>query len=338
MKYTRLFTVFVFAILWGIFQISAAPGVTAVSGIPGPEDLVLDIHHGPPRLLISSTDRRGGIVPGQIYIVDVATGEVKPIRRLGEPFGFAFFPHGIDLVEDNDGTFYLYVINHWRAAKTERHGVARYRVARDALFFEGLWEDPLLVSPNDLAALPNGSIYVTNDSSQKGGMLELILGLRQSNVVYFDGVGWREVAGKIAMANGIAIISDKVYVAATRENRVLEYHRAEDGSLSSRRVLAKVKGPDNFSILQGNLIVAAHEKSIALSRHLSSSSSPPPSPTAIYLIDVETGQKKSIFRDSGVYISAGSVGVVYQRNLYIGQIMDPFIVSAMLDREDILFE
>ena len=44
-----------------------------------------------------------------------------------------------------------------------------------------------------------------------------------------------------------------------------------------------------------------------------------------------TGVKTEIFRDNGTAISAGSVGIVYRGKLYVGQIMEPFVLEILLD-------
>ena len=49
------------------------------------------------------------------------------------------------------------------------------------------------------------------------------------------------------------------------------------------------------------------------------------------MIDLETEEAGLIFKDNGEVISAGSVGIITGGELYIGQIMDPFIISLPLD-------
>ncbi|MBN1686702.1 MAG: SMP-30/gluconolactonase/LRE family protein [Spirochaetales bacterium] len=309
----------------------AETGITVLNGIPGPEDIVIDNYHDFPRLLVSSTDRRYGAVAGEIYEVVIDTGLIRPLKRTGEPEGLVFNPHGLDIVEEEKGRILLYVITHWENNEGEKHAVVRYRVFPDRLFFERLYSDDLLASPNDLAALPDGTIYVSNDSSAGGGMFEMALGLKRSSVVYFNGEAWSVAAGKIAMANGIEAFPGVVYVSATRENRVYAFDRRTSGELTEKRVLARIKGPDNISVWGEYLIVAGHAKTIALARHLSASGNPPPSPTAIHSINRRTGETRLEFSDAGNIISAGSVGVVFDGHLYVGQIMDPFVVSLRLE-------
>ena len=324
-------TLLVIAVFLTVACATAAASDTVVyDGMLGPEDMVLDLYHGEPRLLVSSSDRSLGAAPGEIYALSTVTGDVAALPRKGEPEGLAFNPHGLDLVGNPADGVSLYVITHWIENDIEHHAVLRYSVTDDHLHFERLYESDLLVSPNDLSALPDGTMYVSNDSSGAGGMLELILSLKRSTVVYYDGTEWTVAAERIAMANGIVALPDRVYVAATRENRIYEYRRDAGGLLTGKRVLARVKGPDNMSVSGASLIVASHAKSIALARHLSAEGSRPLSPTNIYRIDPTTGSRTSLFSDTGKAISAASVGVE-QGRLYIGQIMEPFVLSVPLD-------
>jgi arylesterase / paraoxonase len=309
----------------------AVPGVTHYRNIPGPEDMVIDTSLGSPRLLVSSSDRRHGVIPGEIYEVSIESETVRSLERRGEPEDLVFNPHGLDLVREDDGRYLLYVITHWEEEAGKKHAVIRYRVLLDSLEFDRIYKDDLLVSPNDLSALPGGAIYVSNDSSGKGKILETALALKRSTVVYFDGDSWSVVADRLAMANGIAAFPGEVYVAATREHKVYAFTRDASGALNDKRVLAKIKGPDNVTVYRNRLIVAGHRKSIALSRHLSASQDPPPSPTAVFSVGLDTGEVQLLFDDNGEVISAGSVGIINGGTLYIGQIMDPFVIAHPLD-------
>ena len=321
----------ILALLFLSADLWSTPEITSYRDIPGPEDMVLDPSQGSPRLLVSSSDRRYGEIPGEIYEISTDSGSVRPMARRGEPGGFIFDPHGLDLSLENNGEYLLYVITHWEEGEEEKHAVLRYRVLADVLEFDRIYKDDLLVSPNDLSALPGGLIYVSNDSSGGGKILETILGLKHSTVVYYDGASWSVSAERIAMANGIVAHPDVVYVSATRENKVYAFSRNGAGDLSDKRVLAKIKGPDNITAYGDTLIVAGHTKSIALSRHLSASKDPPSSPTSIFIIDPKNGEVGLLFENKGDLISAGSVGVITGGELYVGQIMDPFVISLPLD-------
>jgi arylesterase/paraoxonase len=148
--------------------------------------------------------------------------------------------------------------------------------------------------------------------------------------VYYDGNGnWMRAATKIAMANGMAVDGDTVYVAATRDNSVFSYNVAADGSLTNKRRLAKVKGADNFHLHNNVLYIASHEKMFKLMAHFSKPEKH--SPSLLYRIDLSNNEKERVFYNQGSLISAVSVGIPYGDSLYLGQIFDPFVLKVTLD-------
>ncbi len=296
-----------------------------IDGMPGPEDMALDIWHTPPRLLVSSDDRRHNQKQGQIFTVDVETNSVTRLKREGEPEGLSFHPHGLDIIQNPDGRVILYVINRQKESTGAGHAVIIYEVFPDRLVFQKILSDSLLSSPNDLAVRTDGSIYVTNDKSERGGMGEIIFRLKRSTVVHFDGQGqWRVAADGLAMANGIALNGERVYVAATRENAIYSFISRGDGQLTAKELFAEVKGPDNFSITGSYLLVGSHTKPMALISHLKDPENKAPS--LIYSIHLRSGEIKPIFYNDGRIISAASVGVQYRDTLYIGQIFNSYIL------------
>jgi hypothetical protein len=299
--------------------------LTPHHGMPGPEDLVLD---GPDRLLVSSQDRRTEPPPpGAVYALDMPSGEVAELPRMGEPEGMPFHPHGMDLVRGDDGILRLYVINHRLDGQDPPHAIVVYRVLADRLEFLELLEDPLLASPNDLAALPDGQLYVGNDRSAGGGLTEMVLGLKKSTVVHFDGQGtWKVVAEGLAYTNGIAVLGHRVIVAATRENAIYSYARLGDGSLTLKTRVARVPGPDNFFVAGDDLFVAVHPRPLAFVAHARNPAKP--SPSHVYRMDLATYEMELLFADDGHGISASSTGIWIDQTLWIGQVFDPFVVVA----------
>ncbi len=293
--------------------------------MPGPEDLVLD---GPDRLLISSQERRTEPwPPGAVFALHMPTGEVTELPRVGEPEGFTLHPHGLDRVRGEDGQVRLYVVNHRPEGGEPHHTIAVYRVREDRLDFVELLESPLLTSPNDLAARPDGQIYVSNDRSAQGGLCEMILALPRTTVVHYDGDGsWKVVADGLAMANGIAVVGHKVVVAATRENAIYGYWILGDGSLVHRHRLAKVPGPDNFFVAGNDLFVAGHPRPFAFAAHALNPEKR--SPSQVHRLDLGNKELQLIFADDGSGISAASTAIWLDQTLWIGQVFEPSVVEA----------
>ncbi len=295
----------------------------ALRGMPGPEDIVSDNFMGKQRLLVSSDPRWNPEKEGAIFAVWVLSKQIQKLKRIGGR-NQDFHPHGISLVSGEDGTNRLYIVLHHRKDSKSWHSIAVYRVERDTLIFEKDLQSPLLTSPNDLCANPDGSFYVANDRSGNG-IFELLLGLPKCTVVFYNGKSWSVVARGFAMANSIAIDGETLYVSETRGNRIDAFHIESDGSLTQRRVFAKIKGADNLTLQDGFLTVAAHENLLAFMDYASHPKHF--SPSAIYRINLTDGIPHLLFRDKGLRISAASVGVVDQNTLWIGQVFDNFIYA-----------
>lgn len=295
-----------------------------IEGIPGPEDLIVD---GGARLLVSSQERRVEGKPGQIYAVDLATGQVALLPRTGEPDGLSFHPHGIDRVVDEGGQPLLYAITHRREGDGARHAICVYEIHPDELVLRDVLEDPLLTSPNDLAARPDGTIYVNNDRANDRNWNEVIAGKKKATIVHYDGRQWSVVADKLGMGNGIAVDGRRLLAAATRENAIYRFDIEEDGTLTGKLLLASVAGPDNLSVHGSRLLVACHENTGAFIAH--SRNPRRLSPTAVYSIELGSGAVEPVFLDDGSHISAAATAVLSEGVLYIGQVFEPFLLKVV---------
>lgn len=283
---------------------------------PGPEDIVVD----GARLLVACGDHRHGEY-GEIWQVDPATGAAAVLPRVGEPDRFAFHPHGIDLVGD-----VLYVVNHDSDAL---HGIAVYRVTESELRFERVLRDDVLTSPNDVAAMPDGSLYVTNDygrgAQQSGRWLS---GAGASTVAHYSPAnGWRVAASDLQFANGIAIAPDgQVLVAQTRGHDLLAFDRAPDGALINRRqVTVGLWGADNLSITpDGDVLVTGNTRPLSMALHRAASVWA--SPVSIWRVTVGPPARRTVvFEDDGLAISGATVAVELGGRLYIGQAFGSYV-------------
>ncbi len=293
---------------------------------PGPEDFVLDLRHGAPRLLISSHDRRNPESSGGIYYFDINTEKSGVLARIGEPDKIAAFkPHGMDIRSDGRITM-LYVIIHDPYAHDERleNAVIIYEVRKNDLRFVKLLEDAdHLWSPNDLSVLPSGDIYVTNDMH---GSLDMLTHSKSSEIVYFDHLTeiWKKVADDISFANGILAEEDRVYATATFDDEVVVFPRTEDGGLGTPEQVVRVKGADNLMRYKKSILTTAHYDDMAF---LSHSKNPENySPSIVFMIRPEMYTKDTVFVDTGEMISAASTAMVYRDKLYISQVFDPYLV------------
>jgi hypothetical protein len=293
---------------------------------PGPEDMVLDSLHGRPRLLISCSSRRDTQEPfGGIIAYYPGSADQKEMIRHGEPPGLKFRPHGIYL----DGSL-LYVISHEK--EPDDHPVVIYRVHGDSLEFLEAVRTPHQHSPNALVTGPEGAIYLVNDSGKRGSILEKMLKMKRASVVKLEKEGagrWSSfvVAGKLGYPAGINRIGDTLFVGDATLHRIHVYSITDEG-LDPLSEIRHVRGNDNLRINGGQLLTTGHVKPLKFIRHTSDPEKR--SPVAVYRIDPVSGEISVLFYTDGSAISAGSTAVMYNGDLFISQIFEPFILRVPL--------
>ena len=298
----------------------------------GPEDMVLDVYQDFPRLIVSCSKRRdrdtiAGAPDDCIGYLNLQNEQFKVFEITGQPRNIILKPHGLDLVRFDDG-LYLYVISHAGVEAGSKHVIIKYRVFEERLEFAGYYSDVSLISPNDITVLPDGSFYVTNDSTKKGFIkfVDYLVNLRSANVVYYDKTGWRVVAGNLSFANGIAHRNNKVYVTCVRSDKLHVYHVQDSGSLMPYEYITAGTGLDNISFVSDTvLVVPAHTNLFKFSLHSKGLSA---SPTAVYEIDLAGKTSKIIYENGGEKISAGSTAIVFNDQLYISQVFEGYILKT----------
>ena len=290
----------------------------------GPEDFVLDNFNGRERLLISCAERRKGQEPfAEIMMYDIKRNTVMPIKRSNEPDSMIFNPHGVDLKKVGDDLL-LFVVNHPKPAGDQ---VLIYEVKDRELILIRAVQHELFVSLNAVAALDNGSFYVSNDSGKKGGIFEKLFALRRANIAFFDAEkeSVSIVMDKLAYANGVICRDDKLYISTTQKKDLLETKIMDDGELETLRRFEGVKGMDNLSFHEDYLLFTAHPKFFKFLRHVKKSQNA--SPSEVYQVDLKDGTVKRIFYDDGQLISAAATALYYKEQMYIGQVFDNFLLK-----------
>lgn len=333
MKNQFLWIVFVFFTL-----LSNAQNVEYTRKLPtafGPEDLVYDNYDGRDRLLISASSRwLEKKEQGAILTMNPHTGydEVLPIKNENKPFFFS--PHGIDLVKENDGKVYLYVISHEPVDSSLRHKVIKMEVFDDYLNVVEIFEDEHFISPNDITAKPDGSFYLTNDSKRDhmnlGMALEKIFRVRTSKITYKSPDDkYSFVAKNLAYANGICNRNDTLWVSTTQKKNLIAYQVLADGSLEKLGNLTKIKGLDNLC-LQGNwLYTAAHPSFGKFLKHAKPDRLSI-SPCDIYRVNIKTGEQELLFSNDGGIISAASTALPIGEKVIVGQVFADFLLELIV--------
>lgn len=330
----------------------------AFGDMPGAEDfdVVRDADRGV-RLLVSAYDRRvegeGGlwsvsVAPYGIRHDAIRSDDVPDVRRFDvDAGGCPLRPHGVSFAQGADGISRLYVVQHGlpeddnagrctlpRSAdgRVLRHQVLVYRVEGDSLIFESRLADPLLSSPNDLSALPDGTLYVSNEITDRSLLSALAeyVGLRVgSDVVHFDprraSAPWRRVLRGPRFPNGVLAKGERLYVAGTLDLAVHVYRRdPRTGDVTRRLESVYVgAGVDNLMLDEGSadvLLTAAHPDLRAFLRHRMDPSSP--SPWEIWRI-APGGRKPDavrLLRHDGAGVSAAATAARIGDAFFAGQV------------------
>ena len=279
-------------------------------------------------LLISSDDRAaritGGERKGGIYFLDLKTDKTAP-KLISAGFGKPFFPHGISLVRIDSAQYKLFVINHVEG----KHSVEIFQLNGDQLTHEKTLRDELLVSPNDLVAIDAQRFYYTNDHLTDKGFRAFaakFLGVKDSNVGYYDGQKFSIVAEGFRYSNGINFdkSKNKLYVASMLDFIVKVFDRNEDGSLTFVENVACNTGVDNIELDEnGKLWIGCHPNLLAAGGYLKGEK--PIAPTEVITIEYnKKGDYKvqSIYINDGKEMSASSVALPFDNKVFVGNVMD----------------
>lgn len=324
---------FLFSNCTPIPKVASRSGVVRIPVGPGPEDIVVDtISTSYPRLLASCYQRRKGMpYYGEVCEINLNNDKYKALKRVGEPAGMVFKPHGFDLVKSNNGELLLYCISHNDEKK--EHSIIIYKVAPDYLQFKEKLDSPLLVSPNDVTADCSGNIFVTNDAGKRGSTIEQLFKLKRSNVVRFntEDKKWAVVANKLVYANGVKInqCNDEDIVLSTiRSNKLYLMQQNVKSKLGySMKTLARLKGLDNITFLNDNeVLVTAHLRQIKFLKHYKNTKNL--SPTVVYKVNINSGKTEVVYSNNGTEICGASTALVYKGKMYLSQVFEPFILKC----------
>ncbi len=295
-------------------------------GIVGAEDMQVDYESG--FLLISSDDRAGrrdGTPrPGALYKLDLNDPELAP-KKLPRTNRSTFYPHGISMKKLSDSVHRVWVVNHVRGV----HSIEVFDLKNDTLHYVRTHQDPTMISPNDVVALDEERFYYTNDHGNVRGFLRTLedyLGLEASNVGYFDGQQFRQVADGIAYANGINfdVAKNLLFVASPRGFLVKVYEVQPSGDLEWVEDIDCNTGVDNIEFdLEGKLWIGCHPSLLHFTSYAVGKK--PIAPSEIITIEYRSKGDytvESIYMEDGSNMSAATVAVPYNHLIFAGNVMD----------------
>jgi len=298
--------------------------------IKGAEDIMISLKDS--FALISATDRSNTAGKskrdGGLYLIDLTKENYSPID-LTESLNMDFEPHGISYFK-KDSVYHILAINHAK----EKEAIELFELNGLTLTHKKTLMDESMIQPNDLVMLDENRFYYTNDHRYTKGIgkfLEEYLGLAVSNVVYFDGDNYKEVADGIAYANGINYDADRnlLFVASPRGFGVKVYKRSDDGSLAFIEDIPCGTGVDNIEFDSNkNLWIGAHPNLLAFSAYSNGKKSKAPS--EIIEIDYfghgEYSVEK-IYIGDGSNMSGSTVAATFENLIFVGNVMnDEFMI------------
>ena len=209
------------------------------------------------------------------------------------------------------------------------HSIEIFHYDSDSLTHLRSVKDPLLVSPNDIVLINKDQFFVTNDhgsSSKLGQTLEKYLQLKNSNVLFYDGLSFDVAAIGLGFANGINISSDGsiLYVAETigKQLSIFEVDKTTN-NLELMRLIDFNSGIDNIEIdHEGNLWIGSHPKVYTFSRHMKDSTVLSPSQVYRFSMDNSSYNIEEVYLNLGEELSGSTVASVYGRTILIGSVFE----------------
>jgi arylesterase / paraoxonase len=293
--------------------------------LPGAEDITVSALDS--FALISSTNR--GVFPpleeevGGLYLMNLKNREFN-IKPLTSDFKTSFAPHGISMFK-TDSTYKVVAINH----TLQGHSIEIFTLNDEILTLEKSLTDASMISPNDLVMIDENRFYFTNDHKYTEGIgrfVEDYGGLSISNVIYFDGENYSEVAKGIAYANGINFDAKRnlLFVASPRKFLVKVYSKNTDGSLDFIEDIPCGTGVDNIEFdTEGNLWIGAHPNLLRFASYAKGKKDTSPSE----IIKIKYRGKndytiETIYINDGTAMSASTVAAPFGNLILTGNVMD----------------
>lgn len=294
----------------------------------GPEDIVLDTENGNVRILASCNERNEKYPAfSEIVALNLETNERTLLTRKSEPESLKFNPHGFYL-QTVEGKKNLYVVNHYKD-ESKVNSILVYELNGNELKFKKEYRSELMISPNEVCALSNGSFYFSNDKGGENLIYEQLFNKYGGSVVYCDAAGnCKYVAEKLAFPNGLEYKNNQLFLATTRNNALYKFDITNDGSLTNKTKISTINGIDNIRWNDDQLTVAVHPDEIAFVIH--SQDEKKHSPSWTYSIDIENQTSKLLYKNGGFEISGGSTSIEVNGYLYISQVFGDYLLKVKM--------
>ncbi len=335
MKYSLLLLLALFLNCYANVKTISIDGCKKIVGLPGPEDLAIDRETG--ILYISSHERRGTLVEGKLFQINLNSPTESVPTLIETNYPNNFHPHGMSLVKIN-GKLMLYVISH-PSFEPFTNTIEVFQIEKNKVKHVETIQSDTFISLNDLYVMPDGRIFASNDrgtGSMFRSYFDAFFGIKRSQITYFNLKNWTLLDNKVTYGNGILYkkIKDKEYLyrAATTAEKIYKYELSQNGdtvTLKEVKVINLDSGPDNLEEDEkGDIYIAAHKSMFRFLKHVDKPDYP--SPSQIFVLD-NNDNLKEIYANDGTEIPASSTGLRYKNRLYISQVFNPYLLSCPLN-------
>jgi len=293
----------------------------------GPEDLLWDsISMDKDRILVSCGSRRDEYSKeaNGIYSINPKTEEVLKLKLSGHPKGLEFHSHGFD-IEKVAGQVYLYVINH--EDEIDRQSILKYKINGNELILDSMITHALIISPNDIYVLPDGSFFISNDAGKRGSKKEIMLAQKRGSIIYFPVKGNPVIIDDhLGMPNGLYFTDHHLYVSTSMQGKLFRYTRLNNSFTEKTIIAKKLPGGDNLNPYKNGLLVPCHPRYISFIRHAINKKNN--SPSVIYYVSFDGKIIEAVFSNDGHLISCGSTAIIKDDYIYISQIFENYILKT----------
>ncbi|OCH86369.1 calcium-dependent phosphotriesterase [Obba rivulosa] len=293
-----------------------------------------------------------GVVDGYLATYDPDTDKVTRLNIVGKTFDRGLSLHGFDLVHSatNPSEITLFLVNHQapRDGNAKKVGansvveVVKGTVGSSTLIHVSTIEDPVIMTPNDIVAAPDGkAFWFTNDKGAKVGWsreLETYFPIPRTSVGFCEiGKGCKYAAQRLPGANGIAKsrTNDTFYVANTPLGQINVFEKQADNTLVLVDTITVGLAIDNLSMdSNGGLWAATFPKALWILARFEDLTQQ--SPSSAHRVTLNTdksayfGEKykvERVFEDEGSIV-AGATSVVHDTRrglLYMHGVVSPHL-------------
>uniref|UniRef100_UPI00398EC173 serum paraoxonase/arylesterase 2-like isoform X1 n=1 Tax=Pristiophorus japonicus TaxID=55135 RepID=UPI00398EC173 len=264
--------------------------------------------------------------PGQILLVDLNKPVLTAVElKISRGFDVeSFNPHGLSTYIDEDGTVYVFVVNHPQHTSTVN--IFKFEEEHNSLIHLKTIRHKLLHSVNDIVAVSSDSFYATNDhyfSHDHLKTLEFVLGLSWCSVVYYSPSEVKEVATGFRLANGINVSPDGryIFIAETLAHDIHIMEINPNNTLTPVKTLHVGTAADNLEVDPETGDVWIGSCPIVSKLFFYSPENPPGSEvTRIENILSKDPKVTQVYVNNGSVLQGASVATVYEEKLLIGTV------------------